>query len=357
MKKHNFCSGPCILPSSVYDEASRGILNFNDSGLSILEISHRSVAFQEILQGARNLLKELLQIPDSHSVLFLQGGASLQFSMAAMNFSRAESKTAYLDTGRWAKKAFEEAEKLNLAEVIATSVDKNYTYLPEFFKPLGKFDYLHFTSNNTIYGTQYQEFPSCEIPLIADMSSDILTREIDFSRFNLIYAGAQKNIGAAGSAIAIVNKEALNKHGRNIPSYLDYNMHVEEENTFNTPPVFAIYTAYLNLKWLKNQGGVLAMKQKSKEKSQLLYNEIDRNSCFRGTAAKENRSKVNVTFVLENKVHQAEFDEICQANGIENIKGHRTVGGYRASLYNALPIESVQALVNAMQELEKKINQ
>lgn len=356
MKKHNFCSGPCILPQSVFVEASQGILNFNQLGLSILEISHRSQDFQEILQMARELLVDLLQIPETHSVLFLQGGASLQFAMSALNFSSPGGKTAYIDTGRWARKAFDEAQKVNKPEIIASSADKNYSYLPSFSENLNEYNYLHITSNNTIYGTQYDDFPEVECPLIADMSSDILSREIDFDKFNLIYAGAQKNIGTAGTSVAIVKKEALGKHNRVLPSYLDYANHQKNGNLFNTPPVFAIYTAYLNLKWVKEQGGLPIMKKNALEKSTLLYNEIDRNSCFRGTAIKENRSKMNATFVLNDEKDEEKFKEICQENGVENITGHRTVGGYRASMYNGLPIESVQVLVDCMKELENLKN-
>uniref|UniRef100_UPI0039A4973C 3-phosphoserine/phosphohydroxythreonine transaminase n=1 Tax=Ornithobacterium rhinotracheale TaxID=28251 RepID=UPI0039A4973C len=355
MKKHNFCAGPCILPQSVFEQAAEAVRDFNGKGLSILEISHRSEAFQEVLHEARKLLKELMQLNDDFTVLFLQGGASLQFAMVPYNFAKTNDRPAYLDSGRWANNAILEAEKLCKPNVVASSAKDNYTYIPKDYQIESSAPYFHCTSNNTIYGTQMKSFPKTNVPLVCDMSSDILSREIDFNQFGLIYAGAQKNIGAAGSTIVAVREDMLQINPeREMLSYLDYRVHKAKDSCFNTSPVFAIYTAYLNLLWLKEQGGVSAIEKINNQKAALLYQEIDRNPLFNGVAAEEDRSHMNVTFVLNDTALSDNFAQICKEAGVEALKGHRSVGGYRASLYNALPLESVQVLVDCMKHLEQK---
>jgi phosphoserine aminotransferase len=353
MEKHNFSAGPCILPQEVLKTASEAVLNFNNLNLSLIEISHRSKDFVAVMDNAVALVKELLEVPVGYSVLFLQGGASTQFLMSAMNLLKTNGKAAYLNTGTWSDKAIKEAKKFGEVDVLASSKDKNYSYIPKDFVVGTGFDYLHFTSNNTIFGTQYQEFPkvSGNTLLVCDMSSDIFSRKIDTSKFDLIYAGAQKNMGPAGATLVIVKDEILNKTGRSIPTMLDYSTHIAKESMFNTPPVFPIYVSMLTLEWLKKNGGIEWVEEQNNAKAALLYNEIDTNPNFRGVAAIEDRSKMNVTFVLTDESKQSAFDKLWNDAGINGLKGHRSVGGYRASIYNALPLKSVQVLVNIMQKL------
>ncbi len=353
MEKHNFSAGPCILPQEVLKTASEAVLNFNNLNLSLIEISHRSKDFVAVMDNAVALVKELLEVPVGYSVLFLQGGASTQFLMSAMNLLKTNGKAAYLNTGTWSDKAIKEAKKLGEVDVLASSKDKNYSYIPKDYVVGTDFNYLHFTSNNTIFGTQYQEFPkvSGNTLLVCDMSSDIFSRKIDTSKFDLIYAGAQKNMGPAGATLVIVKDEILNKTGRSIPTMLDYSTHIAKESMFNTPPVFPIYVSMLTLEWLKKNGGIKWIEEQNNAKAALLYNEIDTNPNFRGVAAIEDRSKMNVTFVLTDESKQSAFDKLWNDAGINGLKGHRSVGGYRASIYNALPLKSVQVLVNIMQKL------
>ncbi|MDA8894882.1 3-phosphoserine/phosphohydroxythreonine transaminase [Flavobacteriales bacterium] len=353
MEKHNFSAGPCILPQEVLKTASEAVLNFNNLNLSLIEISHRSKDFVAVMDNAVALVKELLEVPVGYSVLFLQGGASTQFLMSAMNLLKTNGKAAYLNTGTWSDKAIKEAKKFGEVDVLASSKDKNYSYIPKDYVVGTGFDYLHFTSNNTIFGTQYQEFPkvSGNTLLVCDMSSDIFSRKIDTSKFDLIYAGAQKNMGPAGATLVIVKDEILNKTGRSIPTMLDYSTHIAKESMFNTPPVFPIYVSMLTLEWLKKNGGIEWVEEQNNAKAALLYNEIDTNPNFRGVAAIEDRSKMNVTFVLTDESKQSAFDKLWNDAGINGLKGHRSVGGYRASIYNALPLKSVQVLVNIMQKL------
>jgi phosphoserine aminotransferase len=353
MEKHNFSAGPCILPQEVLKTASEAVLNFNNLNLSLIEISHRSKDFVAVMDNAVALVKELLEVPEGYSVLFLQGGASTQFLMSAMNLLKTNGKAAYLNTGTWSDKAIKEAKKFGEVDVLASSKDKNYSYIPKDYVVGTGFDYLHFTSNNTIFGTQYQEFPkvSGNTLLVCDMSSDIFSRKIDTSKFDLIYAGAQKNMGPAGATLVIVKDEILNKTGRSIPTMLDYSTHIAKESMFNTPPVFPIYVSMLTLEWLKKNGGIEWVEEQNNAKAALLYNEIDTNPNFRGVAAIEDRSKMNVTFVLTDESKQSAFDKLWNDAGINGLKGHRSVGGYRASIYNALPLKSVQVLVNIMQKL------
>lgn len=351
MKIHNFSAGPCILPQSVLKQASEAVLDFNNSGLSLIEISHRSKDFVEVMEKARDLVRELLDVPDNYDILFLQGGASLEFLMATYNFLPENGKAAYLDTGTWSAKAIKEAQKFGEIDIIASSKDKNYNYIPKNYTIPSDASYLHMTSNNTIFGTQLKDFPKTNVPLLCDMSSDIFSRGINVSDFDLIYAGAQKNMGPAGTTLVIVNRNALGKTGRDIPSMLDYSVHAGKDSMFNTPPVFAVYTSMLTLQWLKENGGISEIEKKNKEKANALYREIDENPKFEGIAQLEDRSTMNVTFRLVDENDQEQFDKLCLKNGISGVKGHRSVGGYRASIYNALPIESVQALINTMKEL------
>jgi len=353
MKKHNFSAGPCILPQEVLKQAADAIVNFNGLDLSLIEISHRSKDFVDVMDNACSLVKELLNLPEGYSVLFLQGGASLEFLMTAYNLLKVDGKAAYLDTGAWSAKAIKEAKLLGDVEVIASSKDKTYNYIPKNYTVPTDVDYVHLTSNNTIYGTQFKEFPKSDSLLVCDMSSDIFSRVLDFSKFDLVYAGAQKNMGPAGTTLVIVKDEILGKTGRTIPAMLDYKTHISKDSMFNTPPVFPVYVSMLTLQWLKDLGGVKAIEKLNEAKAALLYTEIDRNPLFKGFAAKEDRSLMNVTFNLTDDSKQEAFDKLWNAAGISGIKGHRSVGGYRASIYNAMPIESIQVLVDAMQQLEK----
>ena len=354
MKKvHNFNAGPCILPDQAIENAIDALKDFAGTGMAVIEVSHRSKEWQAVMDECLALWKELLNIPDTHEVLFLGGGASMEFLYVAMNF--LERKAACLETGVWAKKALKEAKGLGEAYAIASSADSTYSYIPKGYEIPSDIDYLHITTNNTIYGTEIPYDMDCPVPLIADMSSDIMSRPVDVSKYALIYGGAQKNVGPAGVSFAIVRKDALGKVSRYIPTMLDYRTHIDGGSMFNTPPVFPIFVMNETLKWLKGIGGVEDINRINKEKAALLYDEIDRNSMFTGTAAKEDRSIMNVCFVMapgyENL--QDEFMEFAKDRGMVGIKGHRSVGGFRASIYNACPKESVQALVDCMSEFEK----
>ena len=353
MKKHNFSAGPCILPQEVFQEASQAVLDFNKSGLSILEISHRSKDFVDVMEEARNLSLELLGLNGKgYQALFLQGGASLEFLMVAYNL--LEKKAAYLNTGTWADKAIKEAQPFGEVEIVASSKDKNYNYIPKGYKIPKDADYFHCTSNNTIFGTQMKRFPATSIPMVCDMSSDIFSRQMDFSKFDLIYAGAQKNMGPAGTTLVIIKESLLGKVSRKIPSMLNYKLHIEKESMYNTPSVYPVYVSLLTLRWLKAQGGIAAIEKLNKKKAVLMYSEIDINPLFKGFTATEDRSVMNATFNLKKESLKDKFDEMWKEAGIIGLNGHRSVGGYRASMYNALPLESVQVLVDIMGDLERK---
>jgi len=352
MKKHNFSAGPCILPQEVFEKASAAVLDFNNSGLSILEISHRSEAFVSVIEEARALILELLGLQNKgYQALFLHGGASMQFLMVAYNL--LEKKAAYTNTGTWSSKAIKEAKLFGEVVEVASSKDKNFNYIPKDYIIPTDTDYFHCTSNNTIYGTQMKTFPKTQVPLVCDMSSDILSRTLDFSQFDLIYAGAQKNMGPAGVTLVVVKEEILGKVARQIPSMMNYQVHIEKDSMFNTPSVFAVYTSLLNLQWLKKLGGIAGIEDKNTKKAALLYDEIDRNPLFKGFAEKEDRSIMNPTFNLAEGADKTTFDKLWKEANINGINGHRSVGGYRASMYNAMPIESVQVLVDVMQHFEK----
>ncbi len=354
-KVHNYSAGPCILPEEVLKKASQSVIELDGIGLSLVEISHRSKEFVAIMEKARALVSELLNVPDNYTVLFLQGGASLGFYMSAINFMKNEGgKGAYVDTGAWSAGAIKEASLLGEAVTIASSKADNYTHIPKGYTVPTDVDYLHLTSNNTIFGTQFKSFPESKVPVLCDMSSDIFSKPVDVSKFDLIYAGAQKNLGPAGATVYIVNKDVLGKTGRKIPSMLDLAKQDDKESMYNTPPVFSIYVSMLTMEWMKSLGGVKAMETRNEAKAKLLYDEIDRNPLFKGTTAVEDRSTMNATFVLQDEAaHKERFDKLWNDARISGIKGHRSVGGYRASMYNALPIESVQVLVDVMKELEK----
>ena len=353
MKKHNFSAGPCILAESVLKQASAAVLNFNNDNLSLIEISHRSQSFIDVMEKAIRLVKELLEVPEGYSVLFLQGGASMEFLMVPLNLMKVDGKAAYTNTGAWAKKAIVEARSLGEVVVVGDSSDTNYNYIPKGYEIPSDVDYFHCTSNNTIYGTQMKEFPSVPTLMVCDMSSDIFSRKVDVSKFDIIYAGAQKNMGPAGTTLVIVKNMVLGNNGRDIPTMLDYNTHISKNSMFNTPPVFPIYVSMLTLQWLKDLGGMDAIEKINQVKADLLYGEIDRNPLFEGTAAKEDRSNMNVCFLLTDSSKEEVFNSMWNEAGIRGIKGHRSVGGYRASIYNAMPIESIQVLVGIMQQLEQ----
>jgi phosphoserine aminotransferase len=353
---HNFNAGPSILPKIVFEEASQAILNFNNTGLSILELGHRTATFQAVMDEARALLKELMSLDDDHEVLFLHGGASTQFMQVPMNLLDEKDTAAYADTGVWSSKAIKEAKLFGKPEMVCSGKDNNYTAIPKDFAVPNDAKYFHITTNNTIYGSQWQKIPNTSNILVADMSSDILSRTMDFNSFGLIYAGAQKNIGAAGVNVIVVNKNILGKIKRAIPTIMDYRNHIKEGSMLNTPPVFAVYVCMLTLRWLKAQGGVAAIEKINDAKAALLYKEIDTNPLFTGTVAVEDRSKMNVCFVMNNTSLEESFLNFAKQNGIAGIKGHRLVGGFRASLYNALPLSSVEVLVKLMQEFAKENN-
>ncbi|MBK7505553.1 MAG: 3-phosphoserine/phosphohydroxythreonine transaminase [Bacteroidetes bacterium] len=353
MKLHNFSAGPSILPNSVFEQASAAVLNFNNMGLSILEISHRSKEFYAVMDESVALVKELLSLPSGYEVLFLQGGASSQFSMVPYNLLPEGGKACFLDTGVWSSKAIIEAAKFGKTSIAASSKDKNYSYIPTQYEIDKDANYFHITTNNTIFGTELFDFPNSPIPVVADMSSDIFSRPMDFSAFDLVYAGAQKNLGPAGATLVIVNPSILGKTGRNLASMWDYTTFIKENSLYNTPAVFPIYVCLLTLRWLKAQGGVAEMEKRNIAKSNLLYAEIDRNPLFYGQVAKENRSRMNPVFRLHDESREKEFSKFVEDKGIVGINGHRLSGGFRASMYNALPIESVQVLVDAMKEFGK----
>ncbi len=354
MKKHNFGAGPCILPQDVFKKAADAVLDFN--GLSILEVSHRSKDYEAVMHDARELVKKALNISDDYEVLYLQGGATLGFTIAALNMMRSTKKAGYINTGTWASGAIKEAKKVGVdVNVFASSEDKNFSYIPKNLQIPTDADYIHFTSNNTIFGTQFKEFPKTDLPLVCDMSSDIFSKEINVSDFDLIYAGAQKNLGPAGATLYIVKKDILGKSTSPfMPSYLDLKLHAEKDSMYNTPPVFSVYVAMLNLQDLLANGGVAKMALKNQAKAKLIYSEIDANPLFKGTAAVEDRSEMNVNFLLTNDALKDEFDAAWKAAGIIGLNGHRSVGGYRASMYNALELESVQVLVDVMNDFSKK---
>jgi phosphoserine aminotransferase len=354
MKKHNFYAGPSILSEYTIKNTAAAIENFAGTGLSLMEVSHRGKEFVAVNDEARNLVKELLEVPDTHEVVFLGGGASLQFCMIPYNFLK--KKASYLDTGEWASKAIKEAKFFGEVNVVASSKDKNYTYIPKNYEVPSDSDYFHITTNNTIYGTEIHNIPEVGLPLIADMSSDIFSRPIDVSKYDAIYAGAQKNLAPAGVTIIIVRKDALNKADRPIPTMLNYKTHVDKESMFNTPPVTPIFAALQTLKWYKELGGISAMQKRNIAKAGVLYDEIDRNRLFRGTVETEDRSLMNVCFVMkdEYKELEDEFNKFAAEAGMVGIKGYRTVGGFRASIYNGMPLESVQALVETMKVFEQK---
>lgn len=355
MKKHNFSAGPCILATEVLQGAANAVENFAGMDLSLIEISHRDKKFVAVMDEAIALSKELMGLGADYEVLFLQGGASMQFCMVPYNLLKVGGKAGYTVTGTWAKKAAEEAKLFGDVAILGSSADKNFSYIPKGYTVGKELDYFHCTSNNTIFGTQMKDFPTTGTRLVCDMSSDIFSRQLDFTQFDLIYAGAQKNLGPAGATLVAVKKDILGQSGRPIPSMLDYQTHIDGESMFNTPPVFSVYTSLLTLRWMKDQGGLAAMERHNAEKAALLYAEIDRNSLFYGTAAKEDRSDMNACFLLHDEAHSEQFNTLWKEAGIVGIAGHRSVGGYRASMYNALPLESVQVIVDVMQHLEKTI--
>ncbi len=352
--KHNFGAGPCILPQEVFKEASAAVLDFN--GLSILEVSHRHKDFVAVMNEALDLVKQALNVPKGYSVAFLQGGATLGFTIAALNMQREHQRAGYINTGTWASGAIKEAQKMGLGvEVLASSEDQNFSYIPkDYVVPTG-LDYLHFTSNNTIFGTQFKDVPKTTLPLVCDMSSDIFSKTINVADFDFIYAGAQKNLGPAGATLYIVKDDALGKStAKFMPTYLDLKQQIDKESMLNTPPVFSVYVAMLNLRHLLANGGVPEQQKRNEAKANLLYSEIDNNPSFKGAVSTKDRSHMNATFLLTNEERSAEFDTMWKDAGIVGLPGHRSVGGYRASMYNSLPIESVQVLVDVMKEFNRK---
>lgn len=353
-KVYNFSAGPAILPREAMEAGSRACLEFAGMGLSLLEISHRSKEYEAVVNDAVAHVRELLAVPEDYEILFLQGGASLQFAMVPMNLLGEQETAAYVDSGVWANKAIKEAKLFGNVNVLASGKDANYSFIPKGYAIPADAKYLHLTSNNTIYGTQLQEFPESPVPLVCDMSSDIFSRPVDVSKFGVIYAGAQKNMGIAGATLVIIRKDWIGKAPRKLPSMLDYKLHAENGSMYNTPPAFAIYMALETLKWVKAKGGVAAMQKRNEEKAALLYGEIDSNPLFKGTCAKEDRSRMNITFVLENPELEKEFLKEAEAAGLSGLKGHRSVGGFRASVYNAMDLDGVQALVDVMRAFAKK---
>ena len=352
MKKHNFSAGPSILPEEVLEKSAKAVLSFDD-GLSLIEISHRSKAFIDVMENARALSIELLGLEGKgYKALFLQGGANTQFLAVALNL--LETRAGYLNTGTWSDKAIKEARMHQEVLEVASSKEANFNYIPKGYKIPSDLDYFHCTSNNTIFGTQMKEFPKLDIPLVCDMSSDIFSRSLDFSKFDLIYAGAQKNMGPAGTTLVVVKEDILGKVTRQIPSMMDYKVQIGKDSMFNTPPVFAVYTSMLTLEWLKGLGGIEAIEKENFKKSRLMYSEIDLNPLFKGFAATADRSTMNATFSLTDDKLKDTFDGMWKDAGINGLNGHRSVGGYRASMYNALPLGSVETLVEVMSELERK---
>ncbi len=354
---HNFSAGPAILPKSAIEESISGLRNFKDTNLSVLEVSHRSDVWAETMEASEKLVRKLLNVPDKYAVLFLQGGANMQFGMVPYNLLPSNGEAVYLNTGNWADKAIKDAKTFGHVNVVASSEDKEFSYIPKEmdYELPEKAAYMHITPNNTIYGTQMKAFPKPNYPLVADMSSELFSRPIDVSQFDLIYGGAQKNMGPAGLTVVIINPDILGNVDREIPGYFDYRNHIKKQSLYNTPPVYAIYMSYLTLRWVEEQGGVKAMKDRNDEKARLMYEEIDRNSLFHGTAAKEDRSPINATFRSKDEEFERKFLKEAGENNFVGLKGHRSVGGFRASMYNALPRDSVQALVSLMQDFEKRL--
>lgn len=351
-KKHNFSAGPCILPQEVFEKSAAAILDFNGIGLSLLEISHRSKDFVPVMDEARAIVKRLMKLGDDYEVIYVGGGASLQFLMVPFNLMKKDNgKAAYLDTGTWAAGAIKEAKKLGTVDVVGSSKEENYSFIPKDYKVGSEYDYFHCTSNNTIYGTQMKTFPEVDTVMVCDMSSDIFSRVIDFSKFDIIYAGAQKNMGPAGVTMVVVKKSVLGNTGRDIPSYLDYSLHIAKDSMYNTPPVFPVYATLLTLQHLENNGGIEAAELRNEAKAKLLYDEIDNNALFETFCRKEDRSLMNVSFKLTDESKKEAFDNAWKEAGINGLNGHRSLGGYRASMYNALPIESVQVLVDVMKSI------
>jgi phosphoserine aminotransferase len=351
---HNFNSGPSILPQEVLEQAAAAIHNFNNTGLSILEIGHRTSWFVEVLEEARSIVKQLMELGDDYDVLFLHGGATTQFMQIPMNLLDDGETAAYCDNGIWGSKAIKEANLFGKALIVASSKDRNHSYIPKDFTVPSECKYLHITSNNTVEGTQWHEFPKTDVPLIADMSSDIFHRPLNFKDFSLIYAGAQKNLGAAGVNIVVIKKEILGKIQRQIPSIMDYRNHIEANSLLNTPPVFAIYVSMLTLRWIVKQGGLVEMERRARQRADLFYKTLDSLSIFKPIVAKEDRSLMNATFKIEDPELEEAFLAECKANGMVGVKGYRTVGGLRVSMYNALPLSSVQAICDLMAEFQRK---
>lgn len=354
MKVHNFNAGPSILPKEVLQQASEALLNFNNSGLSILEIGHRTPLFQDIMDEAVHLVKELMNLNRDHEVLFLHGGASTQFMQVPYNLLDETKTAAYIDNGVWGSKAIKEAKLFGNVEVVASSKDKDHTYIPKDFTVPADAAYLHYTTNNTIEGTQWFTIPDTDVPLVADMSSDFLSRQMNFNRFALIYAGAQKNVGAAGVNLVVVNKNILGKVSRKIPTIMDYRNHIENGSMLNTPPVFAIYISMLTLRWLKKMGGVAGIEKINNEKAVLLYEAIERLPLFKAKVAEDDRSKMNIVFTIEDSIVEKKFLEACKKENMYGVKGHRSVGGFRVSLYNALPLSSVKTFVQLMEDFSTR---
>lgn len=348
--KHNFNSGPSVLPKEVYDEAANAIHDFNDTGLSILEIGHRTSWFGEVLEEARNTVRQLMELNDDYEILFLHGGASTQFMQVPMNLLDDGETAAYCDNGIWGSKAVKEAKLFGNVAVVASSKDKNHSYIPKNFTVPANAKYLHITSNNTVEGTEWHEFPKVDVPLVADMSSDIFCRPVNFKDFSLIYAGAQKNMGAAGVNLVVVKKDILGKLKRPIPTIMNYQEHIKENSLLNTPPVFAVYVAMLTLRWIVKEGGLAEMEKRAKQRASLFYDTIDRLPIFKPLVVKEDRSLMNATFTIEDAGLENKFLEECKANGMIGVKGHRSVGGLRVSMYNALPLSSVQAICELMKD-------
>lgn len=354
MNKVNFSAGPAILPQSVLQQASEAIINYAGTGLSLLEVSHRSKEFVATMEKATALVRELMQLNDDYAVLFLSGGASTQFFMAPMNLLNEDEEAGYVNTGSWARNAIKEAKAFGKVNVLASSEPENFTFIPKGYDIPDHLKYLHLTSNNTIFGTQYKEWPTTSVPLVCDMSSDIFSKPIDASRFDLIYAGAQKNMGPAGVTLVVVRKSALGTVSRYLPTMLNYETHIKNESMYNTPPVFAIYVSMLTMEWIVQNGGLEGMAARNEEKAGMLYDEIDRNPLFYGHAVAEDRSLMNVCFRLHEESWEADFLRLCAQNGLDGLKGHRSVGGFRASIYNAMEKEGVQRLVETMQQFERE---
>lgn len=354
MQMHNFNSGPSVLPQEVLQQASESIFNFNNTGLSILEIGHRTQWFIDVLNEAISLVKELMELGDEHEVLYLHGGATTQFMQVPMNLLDDGETAAYCNNGIWGTKAIKEAKLFGNVEVVASSKDKNHSYIPKDFTVPANAKYLHYTTNNTVEGTEWHTIPNVDVPLVADMSSDIFCRPLDYKRFGLIYAGAQKNMGAAGVTMVVVKKDLLGKLKRAIPNILDYRVHIEANSLLNTPPVFAIYVSLLTLRWIKKEGGLVEMEKRAKERAELFYNTLDSLPVFTPIAAKEDRSLMNATFTIKDEALENEFLALCKQNGMVGVKGHRSVGGLRVSMYNALPLSSVQAICDLMKEFAAK---